>query len=138
MEEAGEDVDFRKPTFTNEPDDGLDIELKAPHNTGERLECIARQDTTIPPPSNSKINIRIDHKYYNDKIGKAMAQKFVNDIPKNPDDSEHWITGGKGLTSGAQRVLKEAQAPTRYFSDKDLDVINAYFNEVDNENDNES
>lgn len=37
MEEAGEDIDIKKPTYTNEPDDGLDLEMKCGHNIGAFL-----------------------------------------------------------------------------------------------------
>ena len=139
MQRNGEDIDYRKPTYTNEPDDGLDFELKAPHNTGERLEAVARHKDIIPPPSNTKINIRVDHKNYDKKIGKPIAQKFVDDIQKNPNDAEHWLTGGNGLTKPAQEVLSQAQEPVRYFSQRDIDTISNYYDNeleifLDNEN----
>lgn len=138
MQRNGEDIDYRKPTFTNEPDDGVDLELKAPHNTGERLERIARGEPVIPEPSHSKILIRVDHKNYEKKIQKPIAQKFVDDIDKNPNDAEHWLTGGSGLTKGAQEVLDNAPAPTRYFSQDDINTINSYYNESENDIESDS
>ncbi|WP_310603721.1 hypothetical protein [Anaerosporobacter sp.] len=138
MQRNGEDIDYRKPTYTNEPDDGLDFELKVPHNTGERLEAIANHKDTIQPPSNKKIDIRVDHKNYDNKIGKPVAQKFIDDIHKNPIDTEHWLTGGNGLTKPAQEVLNQAQKPVRYFSQRDINTISNYYdNELENTLDNE-
>ena len=136
-ERAGEDVDFRKPTYTNEPDDGLDIEMKAPHNFGEKLEAIVNNDD-VPPSSTTNIDIRIDHKNYQDKIGKPIVAKFIDDCEKNPNDSEHWLTGGKGLTAPAQKELKKSEHVTRYFSNDDLNKIEQYFeNEAENMIDND-
>lgn len=139
MQRNGEDIDYRKPTYTNEPDNGLDYEIKAPHNTGERLEAISEQKEFIPPPSKRKINIRVDHKNYNRKIDKPTAEKFVEDIQKNPNDDEHWLTGGYGLTKGAQKIINLAQEPVRYFSQDAIDLISDYYdNELENFVDNEN
>lgn len=133
MQRNGEDIDYIKPTYTNELDNGLDYELKASHNTGERLKAIAERKEIVPPPSNTKINIRVDHKNYDGKIGKPIAKKFIDDIQKNPNDAEHWLTGGHGLTSGAQKVMNQAQEPARYFSQEDIDAISDYYdNELEN------
>ena len=138
MQRKGVDIDYKKPTFTNEPDDGVDLELKAPHNIGELLERIARNDPVIPPPSKTKIHIRIDNKNYGKKIGKPIAEKFVDDIKKNPNDDEHWLTGGEGLTKQAKSVLDNAPAPTRYFSKKNINTISEFFSESENDVDNET
>lgn len=116
----------------------MDLELKVPHNTGERLERIARHDPVIPEPSNTKISVRVDHKNYDKKISKPIAKKFVDDIDKNPNVAEHWLTGGGGLTKGAKDELNSAPAPTRYFSQDDIDTISSYYNESDNDVESES
>lgn len=132
-------VDFRKPSFTNAPDEGLDFQLKAPHNISEKLRDIIEDKEEISTLSSTDIKIRIDHKEYDDrKIGKAVATKFVSDIEKNPDNAEHWLTGGTGLTSGAKSELKNAKAVVRHYSNDDINKIDNYYqNELENQNHND-
>ena len=115
--------DYKKPTFTNEPDDGKDFELKAPHNISEIMESLKKGESKTPPFSNQSINIRVDVKNYSGKIGKPVVDKFVGDIKKNPNDNEHWLVGGVDLTKPAQNALEYASAPCRYYSQGDLNRI---------------
>lgn len=133
-------VDFRKPSFTNAPDEGLDFQLKAPHNISEKFNDIIEGKEKTSNLSDTDIKIRIDHKEYEGrKIGKAVAKKFVSDIEKNPDNAEHWITGGTGLTSGAKNELDDANAVVRHYSDDDIKKIDSYYsNELENQVQNES
>ena len=115
MVRAGIMMDYKKPTFTNEPDDGLDFELKAPHNIGEIMDALRRAQAP-PPPSDTAIHVRVDVKNPRGKIGKPVVDKFLGDIEKNPRNSEHWLAGGRDLTAPAKATLDEAPVPCRYYS----------------------
>ena len=92
----------------------------------EKFGAIINEDK-IPTSSKKQIKIRVDHKNYDKKISKAVADKFVNDCKKNTNDAEHWLTGGKGLTSGAQKCIDEAQYICRYYSQEELDKVEQYY-----------
>lgn len=133
-------VDFTKPTLTNAPDNGIDFEIRCPHNFPEKLNNIINGNESNNALSNTTIDIRVDHKEYDRPIGKATAQKFVNDIAKNENYDEHWMTGGKRLTAGAQEVIDDAKKKSvvRYYSNENLNQINNYYdNELHNENESE-
>lgn len=140
MAQVEDTIDFRKPSFTNAPDEGMDFQLKAPHNISEKLQDIIEGKEHVSKLSNTDIKIRVDHKEYEDrKIGKAIAEKFVDDIEKNPDNAEHWLTGGKGLTAGAKNVLQNADGVVRHYSIEDINKIDNYYqNELENRNINEN
>ena len=134
--EAGIIEDIIRPTYTNEPDDGLDLELKAPHNIGDIMESLKNGNEEPPPSSDTAIKVRVDNKNYNRKIGKPVAEKFVSDIEKNPNVSEHWLTGGSGLTAPAKQALDKASAPCRYYSQEDMNQIdNTLSSILEDEND---
>ncbi|HHB51576.1 MAG TPA: hypothetical protein ENK75_00810 [Saprospiraceae bacterium] len=142
MAEVEDKVDFTKPSFTNAPDNGVDFELQCPHNYTEKLDEIIEDGNSEQKLSTINIKVRIDHKEYNTrKIGKAIAEKFVKDCNKNDEDyDEHWITGGKGLTKGAEKVLEEANKDyvVRHYAKEEINKIdNFYTNEIENSNDNE-
>jgi hypothetical protein len=141
MAEVEDKVDFTKPSFTNAPDNGVDFELQCPHNYPEKLNEIIKDGKSEQKLSKKKIKIRIDHKEYKGKIGKATAEKFVTDCDKNDEDyDEHWLTGAEGVTSGAQKVLKKANKDyvCRYYSEEKINKIsNFYKNEIENSNNNE-
>jgi predicted nucleotidyltransferase component of viral defense system len=133
-------VDFRKPSFTNAPDGGMDFEIKAPHNISEKLKDIIDGKEQVSKLSDIDVKIRVDHKEYKDrKIGKAIAKKFVDDIEKNLDNAEHWLTGGKGLTAGAKSEIENAEGVVRHYSSEDIKKIDNYYqNELENQNINKN
>lgn len=136
--EIEDTVDFTKPSFTNAPDNGVDFELKAPHNIAEKLNGIIKENPKIPNLSNADIIIRIDNKDYEGKIGKPVADKFVKDVDKNPGYAEHWMTGGGGLTKGANEAFEKSDGVVRYYSQENIEKIDNYYqNEIDNELQNE-
>ena len=139
MAEVEDKVDFTKPSFTNAPDNGVDFELQCPHNYPEKLDEIIEDGKSKQKLSKTTIKVRIDHKEYKNKIDKATADKFVKDCDKNGEDyDEHWITGGKGLTKGAEKVLKEANKDyvCRHYSQEEINKINNFYtNEIENTND---
>jgi hypothetical protein len=141
MAEVEDKVDFTKPSFTNAPDNGVDFELQCPHNYPKKIDQIIEDGKSEQKLSKKNIKIRIDHKEYKGKIGKATAEKFVKDCDKNDENyDEHWITGGKGLTKGAEKVLEEANKDyvCSYYSQEEINKINNfYINEIENINDNE-
>ncbi|CAA6820088.1 MAG: Unknown protein [uncultured Sulfurovum sp.] len=140
MAEVEDKVDFKKPSFTNAPDNGVDFELQCPHNYTEKIDEIIKNGTSEQQLSTTTITIRIDHKEYKGKIGKATAEKFVKDCDKNEGYDEHWLTGAKGLTTGAEKVLKEANKDfiCRHYTQEKINTIdNFYTNEIENSNDNE-
>lgn len=138
MEEAGEDIDIRKPTYTNEPDDGLDIEMKCGHNIGEFIDAIIQDKENKPNLSNKKIKVRMDAKNYSGKISKPIADKFLRDCEKNPQAAEHWLVGGKTLTKGAKDAIDNSEHVCRYYCQKDINKVDNYYenklaNMVDND-----
>lgn len=139
MAEVEEKVDFTKPSFTNAPDNGVDFELQCPHNYPEKLNEIIKDKSSEQKLSTKNIKVRIDHKEYKGKIGKATAEKFVKDCDKNDEDyQEHWITGGKGLTKGAEKVLEKSNKDfiCRHYSQEKINTLdNFYTNEIENTND---
>ena len=140
MEEAGEDIDIKKPTYTNEPDDGLDLEMKCGHNIGELMNAIIHDKEKKPVLSQKKIKVRIDAKNYGGRIGKPVADKFVADCEKNPQDAEHCLVGGERLTKGAKEVIEDSEHVCRYYSQEDINKVDNYYenelrNIVDNCND---
>jgi len=141
MSEVEDKVDFTKPSFTNAPDNGVDFELQCPHNYTEKLDEIIENGNSEQKLSKKNIKIRIDHKEYKGKIGKATAEKFVKDCDKNNEDyDEHWLTGAKGLTKGAKKVLEEAKKDyvVRCYPEEEINKIdNFYTNEIKNTNENE-
>lgn len=143
MEEAGVDIDMKKTTYTNEPDDGLDLEIKCGHNIGELMEAIIQDKETKPTLSKEKIKVRIDVKNYGKKISKPVVDKFVGDCEKNTQAAEHWLVGGAGLTKGAKDVMEKTEHVCRYYSQENIDKVDNYYkneleNLVDNELDEES
>ena len=140
MAEVEDKVDFTKPSFTNAPDNGVDFELQCPHNYPEKLDKIIEDGNSKQILSTTNIKVRIDHKEYKGKIGKATAEKHVKDCDKNEGYDEHWLTGAKGITKGAEKVLKEADSDyiCRHYSQEKINKIdNFYTNEIKNSNDNE-
>ena len=141
MSEIEDKVDFTKPSFTNAPDNGVDFELQCPHNYPEKLDEVIESGNSEQALSEKTIKVRIDHKEYKGKIGKATAEKFVNDCEKNEEYEEHWLTGGiGGLTKGAEKVLKEANKEhiCRHYSQEEINKIDSFYtNEIENSNDNE-
>lgn len=132
--EVEANVDVVRGTFTNEPDNGVDLKVKAPHNIAEKFKDILEDNEKKQVLSNTKILIRIDHKEYEKPIGKAVVDKFVGDIEKNPEYAEHWLTGGPRLTNGAEKVLKNASKPCRYYSSDDINKLKNYYkNELEND-----
>lgn len=135
-----EKVDFTKPTFTNAPDNGVDFEIRCPHNIVEKFTSIIDGKESDMALSNSTIDIRVDHKEYSKPIGKPTVEKFVKDISKNEKYAEHWLTGGDRLTAGGKKVLEEANknSVVRYYSNDELNKINNFYdNELLNENESE-
>lgn len=129
-----ENFEFKKPTYTNAPDDGLDFAVKMPHNFHEKLDAIIQNKDEIPSTSSTEVEVRIDNKDYAGKISKPIVDKFINDCEKHPDMAEHWMTGGKGLTKGAEKALNGSDYVTRYYSKEDLNTIDNYYQqELDNE-----
>lgn len=127
IQQVEEYFEFIKPTYTNAPDDGLDFEISTPHNIAEKFNAITNNEDVIPRLSNTKIKIRLDHKNYDRKISKPVADKFVKDCEKHLHETEHWLTGGNGLTSGAKKSLENSDYVCRYFPQNDLDKINSYY-----------
>lgn len=138
ISEVEETVDFTKPSFTNAPDNGVDFELKAPHNIAEKLDGIIEENPKIANLSNHNIHIRIDNKDYNGKISKPVVDKFLKDIDKNPEYAEHWLAGGSELTKGAKETFEKSNSVIRYYSKSNMNKIDNYYqNEIDNESYNE-
>ena len=138
MEEVGEDIDLKKPTYTNKPDGGLDIEVKCGHNIGEVFNAIINEKNIIPHLSDKKVKVRVDAKNYGGAIGKPVAQKFVDDCEKNPQAAEHWLVGGERLTKGAKAVIDENEHVCRYYNQEDINKVDNYYqNQLDNINENE-
>lgn len=127
MEDAGEDVDLKKDTYTNEPDNGGDVEIKCGHNIGELMGAIIQDKEKKPVLSDKKIKVRIDVKNYEGKISKPVVEKFVADCEKNPQVAEHWLVGGKGLTKGAQVALDDSEDVCRYYSQEDINKVDNYY-----------
>ncbi len=139
MEEAGEDIDIKKPTYTNEPDDGLDLEMRCGHNIGELMAAIIQGEEKKPVLSDKKIKVRIDVKNHGGRIDKPIADKFVSDCEKNPQVAEHWLVGAERLTKGAQEVLDDSEYVCRYYSQEDINKVDNYYeNKLQNSLDNES
>ena len=83
---------------------------------------------------------RLDAKNYGGRIGKPVADKFVADCEKNPQDAEHWLVGGERLTKGAKEVIEDSEHVCRYYSQEDINKVDNYYenelrNIVDNCND---
>lgn len=127
MEEVGEDIDIKKPTYTNEPDDGLDLEMRCGHNIGEHMSAIINSEERIPVLSQEKIKVRIDVKNYGGRIGKPVADKFVGDCEKNLQAAEHWLVGGERLTKGAKDVIENSDHVCRYYSQEDINKVDNYY-----------
>lgn len=135
MQQLGEDIDIKKPTYTNEPDNGLDIELQCGHNIGEAWNAIICDANKIPVISDKKIKVRIDVKNYNGVISKPVAQKFVDDCKKNPQVAEHWLVGGERLTKGANDVMDNSEHVCRYYNQEAMNKVDNYYqNQLDNIN----
>lgn len=129
-----ENFEFKKPTYTNAPDDGLDFAVKMPHNFSEKLDAIILKKDEMPPTSSVEVEARIDNKDYNGKISKPIMDKFINDCNKHIDMAEHWLTGGGGLTKGAQKAMNDSEYVIRYYSQENIDNIDNYYQlEIDNE-----
>lgn len=123
-------IEVRRATKTSERDKGRDITLNCPHNFGDKLDDIVKNGNSERVLSKSDIAVRADVKNHNGKITKATAEKFTLDIDKNPDFAEHWLIGGNGITKGAKEVLEDANknnAPVRYFSNDDMDIIQSAY-----------
>lgn len=127
IQQVEEHFEFTKPTFTNASDNGLDFELLAPHNMAEKVGAIISGKNKIPVSSKKQIKVRVDHKNYDGKITKPVAEKFIDDCKKNSGDAEHLLTGGKGLTSGAKKCMEEAKDVVRYYPQEDLDKVERYY-----------
>lgn len=130
MEKAGIIRDYKRPTYTNEPDGGADFILEAPHNIGEMMGRLKEGNVTNFPVSKKKVNVRVDVKYYNQKIGKAVVDKFIADIKRNPGCDEHWLAGGNGVTGPARNALDKAPEPCRYYSQDDINTIDNTLSEI--------
>lgn len=138
MEEAGEDIDIKKPTYTTEPDGGLDVEMKCGHNIGELMDAIIQDKEKMPILSQTKIKVRVDAKNYKGTISKPIADKFVADCEKNPQAAEHWLVGGTRLAKGAKEVIEDSEHVCRYYCQEDINKVDNYYdhkleNLVDND-----
>ncbi|AVZ85467.1 hypothetical protein KWE42_03965 [Acinetobacter pittii] len=117
-------LDFTRFTTTNTADGGGDLYLYAPSNLGEKFEDVRDNGTSNICCSSSMIEIRVDVK--NKKADKDDAEKFLDDIKKNPKSGEHWLVY-KTISKPAGDVILEAQEsskkPIRTFSFEDLKKI---------------
>lgn len=125
-------IEVIRANTTTTPESGVDIILKCPHNLSTKLDEIVSTGKSEIALANSQIDVRVQVKNYTKPINKAVAQDFVNDIPKNHNFSEHWGVGGTRLTKGAQEVLKEANklAPVKWYTAPEVAKIQTQYQEI--------
>ena len=117
-------LDFTRFTTTNTADGGGDLYLYAPSNLGEKFEDIRDNGASQISCSSLMTEVRVDVK--NKKADKDDAEKFLDDMKKNPKSGEHWLVY-KDISKPANDRISEAQKgskkPIRTFSFEDLNKI---------------
>lgn len=122
-------IEVIRANTTTTPENGVDIAIKCPHNLSAKLDEIKSNGISNIALANSQIDVRVQVKNYTRPINKAIAQGFVDDIPKNRNFAEHWGVGGTRLTKGAQEVIEEANkiAPVKWYTAPEFAIIQAQY-----------
>ncbi|MBK3445845.1 hypothetical protein [Pseudomonas lactis] len=122
-------IEVIRACTTTTPESGVDIVLKCPHNLSQKFDDIVSNGSSEIALANSQIDVRVQVKNYSGPINKAVAQSFVDDIPRNQGFAEHWGVGGTRLTKGAQEVLEKANkvAPVKWYTAPDIEKIQAQY-----------
>lgn len=108
-----DNFDLTRPTTTNTPDMGADIILEHKENFIDNniLPISIGKAPNITQNEEEKLKIektRIDVKATERKISKDTVEKFIADIRKHPDCTNHMLIGGQNITSPAKKRLDKA------------------------------
>jgi hypothetical protein len=136
LQQVLEEFEFTKPTRTNTPENGVDFKIYSTKRELQHISSGALGRTEFQDLPEGEVTLRQDHKESKHKINQGTAQKFVDDIDKNKSVDGHLLTGGQGLTSGAQKVLDNAMGQghsVTYLTNSDLKDL-ANFCRIDIEN----
>lgn len=125
-------IEVIRANTTTTPENGVDIDLKCPHNLSKKFDDIVESGSSDIALSNASIDVRVQVKNYTRPINKTIMQGFVNDIPKNPEFAEHWGVGGTRLTKGAKDVLEAANkiAPAKWYTAEEFTRIQNQYPEI--------
>jgi hypothetical protein len=117
-EDKGHRCDITRHTNTNTADSGADVVLESPKKVVDNLFAIANGSDSnnnhathnqLAVQADKIIKTRFDNKNTDSKLGVDTVREFIADVRKNPDCAGHVLTGGSGLTAGANKEMKAAQ-----------------------------